>query len=204
MHTYRMKKFMPVLLLAALPLFAATPPKKVPPKTKAKALLTIADNATFCDGTYALCIKAPCDPKANSNNEVQCACVMETGWNMGPNSCADRKKNLTSTYSNLFNPNSATVTCPSKINWAWCYGAPCEKVTKDGKEVANCRCPVTFNTAVILVDAAKCQTTDACSPTRMMSAASPKESSFANNHYYDWMTKHGHESSPPSPACPTQ
>lgn len=200
MHTSRMKKFMPVLLLAALPLFAADPPKNVPPKAKAKALLTIADNATFCDGSYALCIKAPCNPTVDSNGDVQCACVMENGWNMGPSSCADRTKNLTSTYSNLFNPNSATLTCPTKITWAWCYGAPCEKdSTKEN--VANCRCPTTTSTAVILVEASNCGTSDACS--HMMSAANPKESTFANNHYYNWMMKHHPEANPnpPAPAC---
>jgi hypothetical protein len=197
-----MKKIMPVLLLAALPLFAADPPKTPPAHPKAKVLEIVEDNATFCDGTYALCIKAPCEKEVSKNNEVRCVCAMETGWNMGPNSCADRKKNLTSTYSNLFNPNSATLTCPNPIKWAWCYGASCEKESKDGRDVAVCRCPVVTQTAVILIDASKCTTSDACS--KMMSAASPKESSFANNHYYNWMTKHGHQADPPSAACPAQ
>src|SRR5687768_16590728 len=118
-------KLMVLLLAAALPLAAADPPKE---PTKPAGF---QGNAIMCDGTYALCIKAECETKVSENNQVRCKCVVEDGWSMGPNSCMDRKNNLTSTYSNRFNVGSNLVSCPQAISWAWCYGASCEKDPKD-------------------------------------------------------------------------
>lgn len=158
----------------------------------------------MCDGTYALCIKAQCEEQVSGSNQVRCKCVVENGWSLGPNSCMDRKNNLTSTYSNLFNATSNVLSCPQPINWAWCYGASCEKDPKDptGK-TAICRCPVKNSQAVILVSSSKCgDGSTFCS--QMWSAASPAESKFANDYYYWWMTKNGHKAEKPSTACPTE
>src|ERR1051325_5741046 len=187
-----------LLLVAALPL-AAAPPKKPakPPDFKG--------NAIMCNGTYALCIKAQCEPKTSGSNQVRCKCVMENGWSLGPNSCMDRKNNLTSTYSNRFNANSNVLSCgKTKIDWAWCYGASCEKDPKDptGK-TAICRCPVVNSKAVILVGANQCdEGSTFCS--QMWSAARPLESKFANDYYYWWMTTNGHEAEKPAKDCPAQ
>jgi len=195
-----MKYILTVLLLAAaLPLAAADSSPKEPVKPP-----DFNGNATMCDGTYALCIKAPCESKVSENNQVRCNCIMETGWSLGPNSCQDRKNNLTSTYSNRFNVSSKTVSCPQPISWAWCYGASCEKDPKDPKgTTAICRCPVVTSQAVILVTESKCSDASTfCS--EMWSAARPAESKFANDYFYWWMTKNGHKALPPAAACPTQ
>jgi hypothetical protein len=93
--------------------------------------------ATFCDETYALCIKAPCTPILSGNGrEIEsalCTCDVVDGWSMGPAGCPGRKpvqrghyKFLMSTYSNLFNATNKTLSCASaKTQWALCYGAPC-------------------------------------------------------------------------------
>jgi hypothetical protein len=136
-YGYVMKYILTVLLLAAaLPVAAADPPRKPTKPASFKG------NATMCDGTYALCIKAQREPKVSGNHQVRCRCVVEDGWSLGPNSCMDRKNNLTSTYSSRFNVKSNVLSCPQLIAWARC-GASCEKDPKDptGK-TAICRCPV--------------------------------------------------------------
>jgi hypothetical protein len=189
-----MKNIMPVLLLAALPLFAAEEPKRP---------ADFQGAATMCNGRYALCIKAPCEKTPDKNNMVQCACVIEDGWSMGPNTCEERAKSLTSTYSNKFNGGSRTVSCPNAIDWAWCYGASCKKDTHDKKgKLATCTCPVKNSLAVILVGEKKCPySTDVCS--RMWSAAYPAESTFANDYFFYWMHEHGMPATPPAKACGT-
>jgi hypothetical protein len=158
----------------------------------------------MCDGTYALCIKAKCEEQVSGNNQVRCTCIIEDGWSMGPNSCMDRKNNLTSTYSNRFNVKSNVLSCPQPIAWAWCYGASCEKDPNDPKgKTAICRCPVVNSEAVILVSDNKCSDgSTICS--EMWSAAAPQESKFANHYYYWWMTKNGHQAEKPAADCPTQ
>jgi hypothetical protein len=199
-----MKTILTVLLLAiALPL-AAQKDQPIEPKEPAQPH-DFKGNAIMCNGTYALCIKAQCEPKVSGSNEVRCKCAVIDGWSMGPNSCMDRTNNLTSTYSNLFNVKSKTVSCPSTSQqWAWCYGASCEKDPKDptGK-TAICRCPVATQPALILVSDDQCSNASTyCS--QMWSAASPGESKFANDYYFFWMMKNGHLSPKPSEACTTQ
>lgn len=193
-----MKYILPVLLLAAaLPLAAADDTPKEPTRPA-----SFQGNAIMCNGTYALCIKAQCETKVSANNQVRCKCVMEDGWSLGPNSCTDRKNNLTSTYSNRFNVKSSVLSCPTPISWAWCFGASCEKDPKDptGK-TAICRCPVVNSEAVILVADNQCSDGSTfCS--QMWSAARPAESKFANDYYFWWMTTNGHKAQPPSTACP--
>ena len=52
--------------------------------------------ATFCDGTYALCIKAPCAPITTRSggskviDSALCSCDVVKGWSMGPAGCAAR------------------------------------------------------------------------------------------------------------------
>lgn len=190
-----MKSMVTVLLLAAaLPMFAADPPNPG----------EIKDKATMCyTPQYALCIKAPCEKTPDASGNVRCSCIVENGWNMGPNSCDDRLKNLTSTYSNKFNGGSRVLTCPQPIDWAWCYGAPCEKDPNHPRgTTAICKCPVLHANAAILVSQGKCADPNKiCS--EMWSAAYPKESEFANTHFATWMKDHGHKTLPPAEACPT-
>lgn len=68
-----------IALLSSIPVFAQDPPADMNP-------------AVFCEGRYALCIKAPCTPIVTrdkstgeySVTEANCQCDMEIGWSMGP------------------------------------------------------------------------------------------------------------------------
>jgi hypothetical protein len=203
-----MKYILTVLLLATALSTRAEPPTTKSSGPEPKKPADFKSDATMCDSTYALCIKAPCDKRQQVDDKtgketVKCECVLQTGWNLGPNSCAERKVRLTSTYSNNFNSGSRVLSCPQPVDWAWCYGASCEKNgSKDGKELAVCVCPVINSPAVILVDRNKCgDSADVCS--HMWSAAYPAESKFANDYYFWWMHKNVGHTDAPALACPS-
>lgn len=173
----------------------------------------IQAQATFCNGTYALCIKAPCsavptlDRLGNyASNHALCSCDIVQGWSMGPGACSDRgpveqngRTYLISTYSNLYNNTEKTLFCENENNlWAWCYGAPCVVDEKDPKK-AVCTCPVETGPAKTL--GGNCQQ-GACDG--IWSAATPAGDAFANAHYYQWMKKNQPTVpvNPPAPSCP--
>jgi hypothetical protein len=190
-----MKKILTVLLLSTgLSTVAAA--QEAAKSGDAKAIATMCNTPA-----WALCIKAPCSKTPDSSGLYPCQCIMQSGWNMGPNSCSDRAKTLTSTYANNFNSYSATVSCPAGTQWAWCYGATCTPDPKDPSK-AICKCPVKTSPAVVLVNRELCgDPSKVCG--MLWSAAFPAESTFANEHFYSWMTEHGMMANPPAPACPS-
>ncbi len=82
------------------------------------------NQANFCEGTYALCIKAACSGIPTMDrlgnyviDRALCACDVVQGVSMGPGSCEDRapttqqgRTYLISTYSNRFNDTNRTLT----------------------------------------------------------------------------------------------
>ncbi len=183
------------------------------PAQAADPLAEVQNHANFCDGTYALCIKAPCTgipvlDRLGSYviDHALCSCEVVKGWSMGPGQCADRgpvKQNgrtyLISTYSNRFNATNQTLTCPNpKTAWAWCYGAPCV-VDENDPNKATCNCPLQQSPMQTL--GGDCRR-DACDG--IWSAAVPQGDTFANNHFYNFM-QHNHPGVPvnqAAPACP--
>ena len=166
--------------------------------------------ATFCDGTYALCIKAPCTPIASANgafDSALCSCDVVKGWSMGPASCTARAPVqhgrytfLMSTYSNLFNATNKTLSCSSaETEWAWCYGAPCVVDPSDPKK-ASCTCPVKQSAANTL--GGDCRQ-GACDG--LWSAATPQADVGAAAIFAAYMKKNNPTvpSLPPAEACPT-
>lgn len=179
-----------------------------------KVAEVLEEQASFCDGTYALCIKAPCSPVPTLErllnyglDHALCSCDVVSGWSMGPGACEDRapvtqggRTYLISTYSNLYNAEEKTLACDSeKTLWAWCYGAPCVVDEKDPSK-AVCTCPVDTGPARTL--GGECRQ-EAC--TGIWSAADPKGDTFANDYYYGWMKKNqpGQPVNPPAAACPS-
>jgi hypothetical protein len=198
------------LLLAAV---AAVPPALAQSGGggAAELLEQLRNQDVFCDGTYALCIKAPCsaiptiDRLGNyAVDYALCSCDLMQGWSMGPGACSDRtpvkKKGRTyliSTYSNSFNNTESTLSCPRDTLWAWCYGAPCV-VDEKAPNKAVCTCPVQQGAAKTL--GGNCRQS-ACSG--IWSAATPEGDAFANEHYYHYMQTNqpSVKVNPPAPAC---
>jgi hypothetical protein len=178
----------------------------------AESLDQLRNQATFCNGTYALCIKAPCtaiptlDRLGNYYiDHALCSCDLVQGWSMGPGACADRapvkqhgRTYLISTYSNAFNNTEKTLSCPAGTLWAWCYGAPCV-VDEKAPNKAVCTCPVEQGPGKGLGGGCR---QSACNG--LWSAATPAGDAFANEHYYRTMQKE-HPNvpvNPPAAACP--
>jgi hypothetical protein len=178
-------------------------------------LAEIQNQATFCEGTYALCIKAPCSGIPTLDrlgnyviDRALCSCDVVQGWSMGPGACMDRgpvtqngRTYLISTYSNRFNQSSIngnTLTCknPSTV-WAWCYGAPCVVDEKDPSK-ATCTCPLQKSAMSTL--GGDCRQ-EACSG--IWSAAVPAGDTFANEHFANYMRRNHPDApvNPPANAC---
>lgn len=171
----------------------------------------IRQQATFCEGTYALCIKAPCAPIPTlprlvnyATDHALCSCNVVRGWSMGPGECEDRapvtqggRTYLISTYSNLYNEKEKTLACGEGTAWAWCYGAPCV-VDEKNPSKASCTCPVMTGQAQTL--GGDCQS-DACE--MIWSAATPAGIAFANNHFYQTMQNEHPKvpANPPALSC---
>lgn len=173
------------------------------------------NQSNFCEGTYALCITAPCTPIPTldrlANYYVEhalCECDVVTGWSMGPGSCRDRapvtppgqsRTFLISTYSNAYNGkvgevDNKVLTCGDDTQWAWCYGAPCV-VSEEDPTKAQCTCPVVTGAAGLLGDC------DSGMCDQIWSAAVPPGDCFANWNYFTWMTENGFETRPPARTC---
>ena len=162
---------------------------------------TFGGHAVFCDSQYALCIKAYCPTPHGMpavGGTIDCVCDIANGWSMGPDTCDDRKTNLVSTYSNLFNPGHKTVACTNASTlWAWCYGSPCKPDPKNPQK-AICTCPVVQSEAVILVPENECKTA-ACN--KVWSAATSSESKFANDYFFKVGKEKGYKPNPPALSC---
>jgi hypothetical protein len=160
----------------------------------------VTRQAVFCQGTYALCIRALCTPDPSGGSTVECACVVEQGWSMGPGNCASRQPvtkdgatNIVSSYSNAFNNADKTLTCANKdTKWANCYGAPCVVDSHDPKAAA-CKCPTQIGQMSTL--GGSCDH-DNCS--KIWSAAAPAAQHIVSRYFYRYMKQH-HPNVPTNP-----
>ena len=172
------------------------------PKEKLQ-LAELKNQATFCEGTYALCIKAPCTPVPTLDrlgnyyvDHAVCSCVVEKGISMGPGECKDRdpvtqngRTFMISTYSNRFNERdgslNTTLKCASDDTlWAWCYGAPCVVDDRD-PNLAHCTCPL--ETSAMQTLGGNCEQNNC---KYIWSAATPGGDDFANRHFYNYVKEH--------------
>lgn len=185
-----------VLIAAACALMPALASAQAPPLGK----------PVFCDGTYALCIKAQCKPvvqKGGSVKYANCECDVRQGWSMGPGSCQSRQpvvRNaltfLVSTYSNLYNKTEKTLSCNNSGQlWAWCYGAPCV-VDRADPTKTTCTCPV--YTGAMYTLGGNC---GAGNCSQMWSAATPKADAGANDIFAAYMKLHNLPHNPPAEMC---
>src|SRR5262249_7378585 len=144
-----------LILAALLVMLTAAAPARAQ-RDAAGTAAELQQQATFCEGSYALCIKAKCAGIPTLDrlgsyviDRAPCACDVAKGISMGPGACEDGapvtqqgRTYLISTYSNRYNDTNRTLTCSDpKTVWAWCYGAPCV-VDPNNPECASCTCPI--------------------------------------------------------------
>ena len=97
---------------------------------------------TVCDGIYALCTTAPCQPIAGQEDAVSCDCTVQNGYSAGLEACKDEVvtaegKQIVSRYY----PIKSYAICSNDRPWANCLDSPCI-VDKSDPGKAACTCPV--------------------------------------------------------------
>jgi hypothetical protein len=97
---------------------------------------------TVCDGIYALCTTAPCQPIAGQEDAVSCDCTVQNGYSAGLEACKDEivtaeGKQIVSRYY----PIKSYAICSNDRPWANCLDSPCI-VDKSDPGKAACTCPV--------------------------------------------------------------
>jgi hypothetical protein len=200
------------IICVAISLLVLPAAVEAAPGNGAGTVEEIENQATFCEGTYALCIKAACtgiptlDRLGNYViDRALCSCDVVKGVSMGPGACEDREKVtqhgrtfLISTYSNRDNATNRTLTCSDpKTTWAWCYGAPCV-VDENNPDKATCTCPIMQSPMSTL--GGNCRQ-DACNG--IWSAAVPAGDKIANENFYRTMQRKypNIPANPPAPMC---
>mmetsp|Transcript_104721 Transcript_104721/g.223861 ORF Transcript_104721/g.223861 Transcript_104721/m.223861 type:complete len:296 (-) Transcript_104721:75-962(-) len=89
---------------------------------------------------------------------------------------AMKNGDLVSTYGpEGWKPPLVIATCPARTTWAWCWGAPCERVDKQGESVIVCDCPVMISdyddSQLLSVSSHQCESED--NPCSYMHNGSP-------------------------------
>lgn len=102
--------------------------------------------ARICEGPYALCSSAKCQPIDGDPGHVTCACEGPlNGLNIGNSSCLERTQAPISTFS-LWDLTATagkhakkSLTCAGENagRWAFCLDGPCK--TENGKVSCTCR-----------------------------------------------------------------
>ncbi len=121
-----------------------------------------ADNSggsRICEGRYALCSSAKCQPIAGDPSHVKCSCEGPlNGLNIGDSSCESREDHLTSTFS-LWDitathrkPAKTTISCAgdNANKWAFCLDAPCGA----DKGAVSCKCQLSAASDYIILTSA--------------------------------------------------
>ncbi|MGH6737119.1 MAG: hypothetical protein ACRECX_13745 [Methyloceanibacter sp.] len=97
---------------------------------------------TVCEGIYALCTTAQCQPIVGQDETVSCDCTVKTGYSLGLEPCkgeADtaKGKQIISRYF----PIKSYAICANDRPWANCLDSPCVVNESDPSKTA-CACPV--------------------------------------------------------------
>lgn len=90
-------------------------------------------NGVICNGMYAICASAPCNPIPGHIKKALCQCTVVSGTSFGQTSCNYRKPTkiaygltqIISTYSFAVAQNNPVMTCASGTPWANCLDAKC-------------------------------------------------------------------------------
>jgi hypothetical protein len=101
-----------------------------------------AQQLTACNGIFALCTIAPCDPIPGNDKQVLCHCTVNRGYSAGAEPCQrpqkiDDKQLIHSRYY----PVKSYAICNNDRPWAWCLDKPCI-IDNNNPEAAACTCDI--------------------------------------------------------------
>lgn len=124
---------------------------------------------TVCQGTFALCTEAVCDPvittTADGKKDVgfSCRCKVQVGYSVGANvpgkkTCHSVPKAPPSVGQEIpsrYAPIKNYVACTNQRPWAWCLDAPCKVDHVDqsdpAKGTATCACRIATGAPYVYV-----------------------------------------------------
>jgi hypothetical protein len=104
-----------------------------------------AQDFKVCNGTFALCTIAPCDPISGNDKQVACHCTVNNSYSAGQQPCTGLKdvpegQQIRSRYY----PVHSYAVCSNDRPWAWCLDKPC-LIDKNNSQAALCTCDVVKN-----------------------------------------------------------
>jgi hypothetical protein len=95
-----------------------------------------------CDGTFALCTIAACEPIPGSDKEVMCHCTVNNGYSAGSEACSGIKETaLGQEIRSRYYPTKSYAVCSNDRAWAWCLDKPC-LIDQNNPQAAHCKCDV--------------------------------------------------------------
>jgi len=99
-----------------------------------------AQQFKICEGTFALCTIAPCDPIPGNDKQVACHCTVNNGYSAGQQSCQGvRDTTAGRQIRSRYYPVHSYAVCSNNRPWAWCLDKPC-LIDKNNPEAALCTC----------------------------------------------------------------
>lgn len=164
-----------LILASFFLLLAAAPHKNIHPATASDDLpsqsLLSGSTATLavCQGTFALCTEAVCDPvittvEGKKHIEFSCKCKAQTGYSLGVNLSGPRHQcqsvpteplSAGQKIPSRYAPIKSYVACKNQRPWAQCVDAPCvvDRVDKNDptKGTATCACPIATGSPYLYV-----------------------------------------------------
>jgi hypothetical protein len=124
-----------------------------------------------CKSTYALCTSAFCTAIPGNDDQVSCACTVETGYSAGLSPCQPITVTPEGTQivSRYF-PIRSYAVCNNSRPWANCVDSPCI-VDPNGSSFATCTCDLVQNQdQYIISNAVEQYSSNSCS-TGIISSA---------------------------------
>jgi hypothetical protein len=99
-----------------------------------------AQDLKVCEGTFALCTVAWCNPIPGNDKQVICQCTVNRGYSAGLQDCAGvvetgKGQPIRSRYF----PIKSYVVCNNARPWAACGDKPCA-IDENNPQAADCAC----------------------------------------------------------------
>ncbi len=134
-----------------------------------------------CKSTYALCTGAPCTAIPGNDQDVSCACIIQTGYSAATTMC--QPPTVTpqglQVISRYF-PIRSYAPCSNSRPWANCLDSACI-VDPGNSSYANCTCSIEQNQGDYLAVNAEEQYNSASCTTGILSSATVTDANALTN-----------------------
>lgn len=119
--------------------------------------------AVVCEGEYALCTAAKCEPNPDNEKEALCVCTAQVGPSIGLESCRSaRTVKGEKTINSRYYPVTSYLSCPGNKPWADCMDSVCT-VDKENPAKAVCVCTIVKNKGKYVLASDSCNKSECSS-----------------------------------------